>query len=228
MRPTRDARRGSRRRGCPRDPVPVLLQVGFAVPPSSPRGRCALTAPFHPCRRLAAAAVCSLLHCPSSHLDWPLASTMPCGARTFLDRRPEAPAATVCPTRARSDADYTSSRGPFRLLSGDLAPEGATRPCPSTGRLGFAAPASTAKRGSPRGGTPPRERRRRVSHLDWPLASTLPCGARTFLDGRPEAPAATVCPTRARNDADYTRTPARGWAKPPCPSCRPSSDLPSR
>ena len=30
-------------------------------------------------------AVCSLLHFPSSHLDWPLASTLPYGARTFLD-----------------------------------------------------------------------------------------------------------------------------------------------
>ena len=31
-------------------------------------------------------AVCFLLHCPSSHLDWPLASTLPCGVPTFLDR----------------------------------------------------------------------------------------------------------------------------------------------
>jgi hypothetical protein len=29
----------------------VLLQVGFAVPPVSPRARCALTAPFHPYRK---------------------------------------------------------------------------------------------------------------------------------------------------------------------------------
>jgi hypothetical protein len=32
-------------------PYLVLLPVGFAVPPASPRARCALTAPFHPCRR---------------------------------------------------------------------------------------------------------------------------------------------------------------------------------
>jgi len=32
-----------------------------------------------------APAVCFLLHFPSSHLDWPLASTLPNGARTFLD-----------------------------------------------------------------------------------------------------------------------------------------------
>jgi len=28
----------------------VLLPVGFAVPPALPPARCALTAPFHPCR----------------------------------------------------------------------------------------------------------------------------------------------------------------------------------
>ena len=39
------ARRTRRRRSCLR-----LHAVGFAVPRSSPIGRCALTAPFHPCR----------------------------------------------------------------------------------------------------------------------------------------------------------------------------------
>jgi hypothetical protein len=66
--------------GLPRDPYSVLLRVGFAVPLLSPEERCALTTPFHPCRiaRLPARpAVCFLLHFPSSHLDWPLASTLP-------------------------------------------------------------------------------------------------------------------------------------------------------
>jgi hypothetical protein len=31
-------------------PYLVLLPVGFALPPPSPAARCALTAPFHPCR----------------------------------------------------------------------------------------------------------------------------------------------------------------------------------
>src|SRR5262245_55905208 len=31
-------------------PYSVLLPVGFAVPPPLPEARCALTAPFHPCR----------------------------------------------------------------------------------------------------------------------------------------------------------------------------------
>ena len=88
---SRSNRRGPRRRGFPRDPGLVLLRVGFAVPPPSPEGRCALTAPFHPYRPLARPAVCFLLHCPSSHLDWPLASTLPYGARTFLDGNLAAP-----------------------------------------------------------------------------------------------------------------------------------------
>ena len=33
-----------------RHPYLVLLPVGFALPPPSPGTRCALTAPFHPCR----------------------------------------------------------------------------------------------------------------------------------------------------------------------------------
>ena len=35
--------------------------------------------------RLRGAAVCSLWHCPAGRPDWLLASTLPCGGRTFLD-----------------------------------------------------------------------------------------------------------------------------------------------
>jgi len=47
-------------------PYSVLLPVGFAVPPTLPPTRCALTAPFHPYRddTQPAAAVCSLWHFP--------------------------------------------------------------------------------------------------------------------------------------------------------------------
>ena len=50
----------------PRRSYSVLLPVGFAVPLPSPEARCALTAPFHPCRGQTqrAEAVCSLWHCP--------------------------------------------------------------------------------------------------------------------------------------------------------------------
>src|SRR4051812_15578732 len=38
------------RRGAASRPYLVLLPVGFAVPPTLPPARCALAAPFHPCR----------------------------------------------------------------------------------------------------------------------------------------------------------------------------------
>ena len=71
-------------------PYSVLLPVGFAVPSALPQTRCALTAPFHPCRgkRNAPRRFASLWHCP-----WGLipAGRYPApfvrGARTFLSRR---------------------------------------------------------------------------------------------------------------------------------------------
>jgi hypothetical protein len=92
----------------------LLLQVGFTVPPESPRARCALTAPFHPYPPLAGRAVCFLWHCPASHLDWPLASTLPSGARTFLP--PPVPAvAGVHPGRS-GGSPLTTGEGRGSLL----------------------------------------------------------------------------------------------------------------
>jgi len=47
-------------------PYLVLLPVGFALPPPSPEARCALTAPFRPCRHPLPGrpAVWFLWHCP--------------------------------------------------------------------------------------------------------------------------------------------------------------------
>ena len=49
-----------------RSPYSILLRVGFAVPLPLPVARCALAAPFHPCRLgpKTGAAVCSLWHFP--------------------------------------------------------------------------------------------------------------------------------------------------------------------
>ena len=59
--------RGDRRRR----PYLVLLPVGFAMPPTLPPARCALTAPFHPypqpSRSPTRRAVCSLWHFPWGH-----------------------------------------------------------------------------------------------------------------------------------------------------------------
>ena len=50
-------------------PYLVLLRVGFAMRRALLPGRCALTAPFHPYRSVAAAAVFSLWHFPSTGLE---------------------------------------------------------------------------------------------------------------------------------------------------------------
>src|SRR5438270_13676943 len=50
-------------------PYLILLRVGFAMRRALLPGRCALTAPFHPYRNVAAAAVSSLWHFPSTGLE---------------------------------------------------------------------------------------------------------------------------------------------------------------
>jgi len=62
----------------------VLLRAGFAVPRLLPAARCALTAPFHPCRFLRTLAVCFLWHFPSARAAQALPGALSCGARTFL------------------------------------------------------------------------------------------------------------------------------------------------
>ena len=70
----------------PRRPYSVLLPVGFAVPPALPPARCALTAPFHPCRGLRNAPRRSVFCgtfprlAPAGRYPAPLVH----GARTFL------------------------------------------------------------------------------------------------------------------------------------------------
>ncbi len=81
---------GFHRGGQPLIPYLALLRVGFTMPPLLPGARCALTATVSPLpvpRRPEPSAVCSLLHCPSPRDARPLAGTLPCGARTFLDTR---------------------------------------------------------------------------------------------------------------------------------------------
>jgi len=91
----RAARRAA---GRPMLPYSVLLRVGFTVPSLLPATRCALTAPFHPCRHCnrSAWAVCFLWHFPWARAPQALPGTLPCGARTFL--RGAGAAAAVRPT----------------------------------------------------------------------------------------------------------------------------------
>src|SRR5258708_24047200 len=75
QRPTRGLRPGQPQA----PPYLVLLRVGFSLPVVSPRRRCALTAPFHPChpRSPGSSAVYFLWHFPCGHPRSPLASTLP-------------------------------------------------------------------------------------------------------------------------------------------------------
>ena len=61
-------------------PYSVLLPVGFALPPPLPGARCALAAPFHPCRQPMVShgwpAVCFLWHFPWGRPRRPLAGTV--------------------------------------------------------------------------------------------------------------------------------------------------------
>ncbi len=66
----------------------VLQAVGFTLPATSPSPRCALTAPFHLCLCPDASGHRLCIFCgtfPSRYIGrWPLATTVPCPARTFL------------------------------------------------------------------------------------------------------------------------------------------------
>ena len=71
----------------------TLLRVGFTEPPSHLDAGALLPHRFTlTCARSPGpSAVYFLLHFPASHLDWPLASTLPCGAPTFLSPGPGKP-----------------------------------------------------------------------------------------------------------------------------------------
>src|SRR3984957_1262295 len=80
-----------RSRRAARVPRLALLRVGFTEPVASPRPlvRSYRTVSPLPVRVAPSSAVCSLWHCPAGHPDWPLASTLPFGAPTFLDPVPQ-------------------------------------------------------------------------------------------------------------------------------------------
>jgi len=71
VRPTRTAAGN-----CHCRPYLVLLPVGLAMPPSLPKVRCALTAPFQPCPDRNPTAVCFLLRFPWSRLRRTLSGTV--------------------------------------------------------------------------------------------------------------------------------------------------------
>ena len=81
--PTREPARAARaKKAC--SPIWSCSRWGLPCRGMLPPARCALTAPFHPCRRRSALAVYSLLHFPWAHAPQVLPGTSPYGARTFL------------------------------------------------------------------------------------------------------------------------------------------------
>ncbi len=74
---------------------PVWPCSGWGLPslPGHPGSWWSLTPPFHPylpftVRAPMRRAVCSLWHWPAGHPEWALPTTLPCGARTFLEPLP--------------------------------------------------------------------------------------------------------------------------------------------
>ena len=98
-------------------------------------------------------AVCFLWHSPAGRPDWPLASTLPCGAPTFLD---------PAPCRERHDPGRGHPAGsPSHPLCQECPPPVARRPNPPGGtpsgptRRHTTEPPPAARHRAPPGGTPP-------------------------------------------------------------------------
>ena len=64
-------------------------------------------------------AVCSLWHCPAGRPDWRLASTLPCGGRTFLDPGEPGPRP---PSRLPLHAKYATRTRPGGSILGAWSP----------------------------------------------------------------------------------------------------------
>ena len=116
-----------------RRPYSVLLPVGFAMPPLLPNARCALTAPFRPCRiEMRWYYFCGTI--PWLYIaTWPAGSypaPFLAGARTFLPQavtllaavaRPSGQAQLAVPSpvsksRLKSIARHSPSMTPSRLF----------------------------------------------------------------------------------------------------------------
>ena len=77
-----------RTRASPLRPYLVLLRRGFAVPSTLTCDAVRsyrTVSPLPPASRDSGSAVCFLLHFPSRHRAWRLASLLPVGVRTFLE-----------------------------------------------------------------------------------------------------------------------------------------------
>ncbi len=95
-----------KRDGRPLSPYLALLRMGFTVPPPLPPERCALTAPFHPCRPFGRRFVfCGTFLRVAATGDYP--ACRPYGVRTFLSGFS---GAITWPARSRERVNTGSGR----------------------------------------------------------------------------------------------------------------------
>lgn len=80
-------------------PFLALLRVGFTEPPRSPGVLVGSYPTVSPLPSPMGSAVCFLWHCPAGRPGLPLATTLPCGVRTFLGGGPGPADATARSTR---------------------------------------------------------------------------------------------------------------------------------
>src|SRR5579864_7700892 len=94
-------------------PYLVLLPVWFALPPPLPAARCALTAPFHPCRRRRSAglAVCFCGTFPGVAPAGRYPAPRFQGARTFLPPRAESGHPAIWRLKIRGETSAKSNPG---------------------------------------------------------------------------------------------------------------------
>ena len=129
----------------PRVHLLTLLQVGFTKPRRSPNALVVSYTTFSPLLRThASSAVCSLWHFPAGYPGWALPTTLPCGARTFLDSAvtclPRPPGQLACSARIPTQPTAWKVTVP-RIGSAEVNSRSTRFP---KGRLGSATRARTA------------------------------------------------------------------------------------
>ncbi len=90
----------------------TLLRVGFTEPPQSPAALVVSYTTVSPLPRAGRGAVCFLWHCPAGHPGSVLPTTLPCGARTFLDAAPLGATPRPPGRLARYQKGYSVRRAP--------------------------------------------------------------------------------------------------------------------
>lgn len=155
---------------CGDGPFLALLRVGFTEPPRSPGVLVGSYPTVSPLPSRYGPAVCFLWHCPAGHPGLPLATTLPCGVRTFLGDGPEPVDATARSTRPSRPHPNDAPAAPIS------APARPSRNRPSRSRPAQtqAKPGTSQARPHTGRARPARQRGRRRTSLGEPWISPTP------------------------------------------------------